>query len=290
MEYIYRHCRSFEADDDDPSSLRSRRLCAPVLRKRGKVWSLDFPVKEKVKLSDTAVLNRRIAAVDLGINNACTISIMRADGTIEGREFLSLPGETDRLSHALGRIKKAQMHGARKMPRLWASADGINDDIAVKTAQFIIDKAVLYDVDVIVFEHLDLNGRKRGRWKQKLHLWKSRHVQEITAHKAHRLGMRISRICAWNTSRLAFDGSGRVERGREAGLSSYSVCKFSTGKIYNCDLNASYNIGARYFIREITKSLPVTAGLQSGAKVPRICKRSTCTLSDLISLNAVLPA
>ena len=66
--------------------------------------------------------------------------------------------------------------------------------------------------------------------------------------------------------------------------------EFSTGKIYNCDLNASYNIGARYFIREIIKSLPVTKGQQLLAKVPEAVYRSTCTLSTLISLNAELCA
>ena len=34
------------------------------------------------------------------------------------------------------------------------------------------------------------------------------------------------------------------------------MCTFTNRKIYNCDLSASYNIDARYFIREILKSLP----------------------------------
>lgn len=49
-------------------------------------------------------------------------------------------------------------------------------------------------------------------------------------------------------------------RGKEADLLSYSLCRCQTGKQYNCDLNASYNIGARYDIRELLKTLPVTAG------------------------------
>ena len=112
----------------------------------------------------------------------------------------------------------------------------------------------------------------------------------MVTNKANRLGMRISHICAWGTSKLAYDGSGTVQRGRDAGFKSYSVCRFANGKIYNCDLSASYNIGARYFVRELTKSLPATARLQLQAKVPEACKRSTCTLSTLINLNAVLAA
>ncbi|MBQ6635934.1 MAG: transposase, partial [Lachnospiraceae bacterium] len=64
----------------------------------------------------------------------------------------------------------------------------------------------------------------------------------------------------------------------------------STGKVYNCDLNASYNIGARYFIRELIKPLPATAKQRLEAEVPSVSKRSTCTLSTLISLSAALAA
>ena len=213
---------------------------------------------------------------------------MHSDGTVLGRHFLKLPKEYDSLTHSVNRIKKAQQHGSRKAPKLWAKAKGINDNIAVKTAQFIMDIAVLYNADVIVFEHLDLNGRKRGSKKQKLNLWKARYVQSMVSDKAHRLGIRISRINAWGTSRFAYDGSGRVSRGREADLSSYSVCRFASGKIYNCDLNASYNIGARYFIREILKSLPAKERLALEAKVPQAARRSTCTLATLISLSGEL--
>ncbi len=96
------------------------------------------------------------------------------------------------------------------------------------------------------------------------------------------------RICARNASRFAFDGSGRVSRGKEADLPSYSLCRLASGKQYNCDLNASYNIGARYFIRERLKTLPATVGQAVTAKVPELAHRSTNTLSTLIRLSAEL--
>ena len=275
IDYITRRCQS-------------RKKCAPTLRKRGHEWYLDFPFEEEVTLTDTDTFHQTIAAVDLGINSAATVSIMRPDGTILGRHFCRLPREYDSLEHATNRIRKANQHGSLKTPRLWGKTKGINDDIAVKTAAFIIDAAILYNADTIVFEHLDRRGKKRGSRKQKLHLWRSQYVQSMVEHKAHRLGMHVSHICAWGTSRLAFDGSGRVLRGSEADLGSYSVCRFQNGKTYNCDLNASYNIGARYFIREILKSVPVKARLALEAKVPQAAKRSTCTLSVLINLNAEL--
>lgn len=272
VDYIERHCRT-------------RRECVPTLRKRGKEWFLDFSFEEKVTLKDTPIHERTTLAVDLGINNAATISVMCSDGTILGREFLSLTREQDCLMHSINRIKKAQQRGNRRTPRLWARAKGINHDIAVKTAQYITDIAILYDADVIVFEYLDRSGKKRGSGKQKLHMWRCNEVQAIVTDKAHRLGIRISRVNAWNTSRLAYDGSGPVERGIDG---NYSICRFKTGKIYNCDLSASYNIGARYFIREILKSCSEKKRLQLEAKVPQVCRRSTCTLSTLISLNAAL--
>lgn len=277
IDYINRYCQT-------------RKQCAPTLQKRGKEWFLDFPFEEKVKLCNADVNQQTILAVDLGINTAATISVMSSDGTILGRHFCRLSKEIDHLMHSINRIKKAQQHCNYKTPRLWARAKGINHDISVKTAQSIIDVAVLYNADIIVFEHLDRKGKLRGSKKQKLHMWRSQEVQAITTNKAHRLGMRISHICAWGTSKFAYDDSGMVLRGKDADLATYSVCKFTNGKIYNCDLSASYNIGARYFIREILKSLDESLRLDIEAEVPRCSKRSTCTLSTLISLNAVLAA
>lgn len=275
VDYINRHCGG-------------RKQCCPTLQKRGKEWFLDFPFEERVSLNNTPVSEQTIVAVDLGINTVATVSVMRSDGTILGRHFCKLSCEYDSLTHSVNRIKKAQQHGSHKNPGLWARTKGINHDIAVKTANYIMDIAIRYNADTIVFEHLDKNGKVRGSKKQRLKLWRSQEVQSIVTNKAHRLGMCISHICAWNTSRLAYDGSGLVSRGRDGGFKTYELCKFQNGKTYNCDLSASYNIGARYFIREILKSLDVSSRLLIEAKVPQCSKRSTCTLSTLINLNTEL--
>lgn len=275
MDYIARHCHD-------------RKQCAPTLQKRGHEWFLDFPFEEKCTLNDTSVFDRTIVAVDLGINTAATVSIMQSDGTILGRHFCKLPEETDRLMHSVNRVKKAQQNGNHKTPRLWAKVKGINHDISVKTAEFIIETAVSYNADVVVFEHLDKTGKVRGSKKQRIKLWRSQEVQSIVANRAHRLGMRISRVCAWGTSALAYDGSGRVLRGRDAGFNTFEICRFPNGKVYNCDLSASYNIGARYFIRKILKSLDENSRLRIEVKIPQCSKRSTCTFTTLINLNAEL--
>jgi hypothetical protein len=97
----------------------------------------------------------------------------------------------------------------------------------------------------------------------------------------------VSHICAWGTSKLAYDGSGVVLRGKDAGFNTYELCKFGNGKIYNCDLSASYNIGARYFIRELEKSTPAKKWSLIQAKVPECVKRTQCTYNTLVEILKV---
>ena len=112
-------------------------------------------------------------------------------------------------------------------------------------------------------------------------------IYKVLTQKAHQYGSRIARVNARYTSRLAFDGSGWAKRGSEiAPNTPYSTIQFATGKFYNADLNASYNIGARFFIRHLLKTVTVTQRLALEAKVPQVAKRSTCTLSDLINLRS----
>ena len=271
VDYIALHCAA-------------RNELSPALRKRGKKWYLDFSFEEKVILKKVSLDTQLVLGVDLGINNACVCSVMDPKGTIIGRRFKKLPVEQDSLERALRRIRKAQSNGAKRTPRLWARANGVNQDIAVKTANFIAGVANEFKVDVIVMEPLDLAGRKRGSKRQRLHHWRAKSVQKMVEHKAHRCGIRIRRVCAWNTSKLAFDGTGVVTRD----TNNYSMCTFQTGKRYSCDLSASYNIGARYFLREYEKSISVTKWRRISAKVPGCAKRVTRTLDTLIRVCAEL--
>jgi IS605 OrfB family transposase len=279
VRYIQKHCKL-------------KKEYVPTLKQEGKCWYLVFPFSDEAKFETPDIQDQTICAVDLGLNNNATCSIMRSDGTVIGRKFINLSVEKDHLEKAVNRVKKAQQHGARRTPVKWKHVNNLNTDISRKTAKVIIDFAVLYNADVIVFEFLDTTGKIKGSQKQRLHLWRKREIQKIIEHKAHILGIRISRICAWNTSRLAFDGSGKVERGTyiQNGEQkyNYSICTFQSGKRYNCDLNASYNIGARYFIRELLKSDSVMNRLPSQTKDSDYGTGSTRTLSTLIRLDADL--
>lgn len=282
----------------------------PTLERRGKVWSLRFACTQESELTDTAPHEGRVLGVDLGLNTCATCCVMEPDGTVAGRVFIDFPAEKDRLEHARNRVRKAQQAfsghgiygGGARMPRLWAKVDGINRDLAGKVASAIVDAAALYSCDYIVFENL--SGCRGG--KRNLSLWRKQEIQRVAAHRAHVLGMRVRTVCAWNTSRLAFDGSGRVYRGKRGleqavadgvigrqradklGRVNAQTCVLPSGKAYNCDLNASYNIAARFLVREILKSLPETARLGMQAKVPACSKGTTATLSALIDLRAAL--
>ena len=133
-------------------------------------------------------------------------------------------------------------------------------------------------------DYLRKNWSDVQKSRQKLHMWKKSSVQKITEHKAHRLGMRVSRVCAWNTSALAYDGSGEVRR--DPGNRSLAV--FTNGKQDNSDLSASYNIGARYLIREHIKPVPETERSALEAKVPAVRRRTSCVYADLLALIRVM--
>ena len=162
----------------------------------------------------------------------------------------------------------------------WAYAKRLNIELGRKIAKEIVFYASENKADVIVFEYLEMKGKLSGKKKQKLQMWRKRDIQKRCGQQAHRKGIRISRICAWNTSRLAFDGSGEIARDTR----DHRLCTFQTGKRYNCDLSASYNIGARYFIREILKPLPETERSLLEAKVPAVKRRTSCVYTDLREL------
>ena len=272
MEYLRKHWTGVKAS-------------APTLEKRHRKYFLRFSYEENRELADRPVQEQRICAVDLGINTDAVCSIMKADGTVCARKFINFADEKDRLWKVLNRIrKKNREHGPKSAENLWKYAVRCNEELSKKTASAIVRFAQENHADVIVFEHLEMKGKIRGKRKMRLHIWKKRGVQKTCAHMAHRIGMRVAHVCAWKTSALACDGSGKVERDPD----NYSLCTFRNGKRYNCDLSASYNIGARYFIRELTKPMPVTAWSVLEAEVPAVRRRSSCVYADLARLHTVM--
>ena len=258
---------------------------SPVLVKRHRKYYLQFAFEQQVCLTQKPAGERKICAVDLGINTDAVCSIMTADGTVVARKFINFPTEKDHLWHVLGRVKRKQReNGPSGVRGLWAYAGRLNEEIARKTAGAITAFACAHGADVIVFEHLEMQGAGRGKNRQKLHMWKKQEVQKLVEHQAHRAGMRVSRVNAWKTSALAYDGSGRVKR--DPG--NHTLATFGNGKQYNCDLSASYNIGARYYIRELLKPASETERSALEAKVPAVQRRTSCVYADLLELRKAM--
>jgi IS605 OrfB family transposase len=264
-------------------SIRDYKICNPSLVKRRKMFALHFPFEKKITLNKTKLKDQVVVAVDLGLTKSAVCSAMDAKGTVTDRLFIDQPVEKDRMQTKLNKLKQVQRLSGLKnrYPNHWRKINNYQKQIVQDTVNQIVDFAVKNDADVIVFEYL---GKiKGGKIKQRLHHWAKDRIQEKVEHKAHREGIRVRRVSARNTSKLAFDGSGVVKRNNKKDL-----CTFTGGKVYHSDLNASYNIGARYYIREKLKPLSAKKRLFLEAKVPSLAKRTSCTLDSLISLNKAI--
>lgn len=291
---------------------------APTLEKRHGKFFLRFSFTEKVDLLETPFEKQTICAVDLGLNTDAVCSIMDAGGTVLARKFINFASEKDHLYHVLNEIKKLQrkygnINGA--VSNKWEYARRLNDELAKHISAEIVDFAKQHGVYCIVFEHLNFKGKIRGRKKQRIAMWKKNSIQTYVEHKAHRFGIHISHVCAWKTSSLAYDGSGEVIRGRKSltdreivelvqlrdrkeplpkdgrpiTYTNNQTCTFLNGKEYNCDLNASYNIGAKYFIRSIVNELTDEDKEALFKKIPDAQNTTKRTLSTLWMLNSIKP-
>lgn len=262
------------------------KQCNPKLVKQGRKYFLSFAYEKEVKLHKLKEDKTRILAIDLGLTNSAVCCVMNSDGTVLDRLFIKQAREKDHLFHLVNQLKKAQRQtrGAA-CPRYWNAIKGIQKQMTNDTAHQIIEFASKYKVHTIVFEYLGqmrvpkgMYGAKKLRFK--LHYWRKIGIQNKVEEMAHYLGMRISRVLARGTSMYAYDGTGEVIRSDRKDL-----CEFSEGKQYHADLNASYNIGARFFIRAAIKPLSEKRRLVLGAKVPEVLVRTEQTLSTLYKLQ-----
>ena len=232
----------------------------PEIKIIGKKIYIKFSFEiEDVKLQNKELNKRIICGVDLGVNNDATISIMNYEGTILGRHFINTNNK-DLMNHLLNKKRKIQRNsGNYKYLRnlhINNKINSINENIVNHTVNQIIKICLSYGVDVIVFENLRHKFKKAKKsFRARLHRWRKIAIYNKAYEMAHRNGIRVSTVNPNGTSKYAYDGSGLVERDND----NYSICKFVSGKIYNCDLSASYNIAARYYIRETLKPLDVNS-------------------------------
>lgn len=223
-------------------------LKSPSLILSGKRCHLSAPVK----LVPIAIPERgRVCAVDVGINTLATASIIESSGTVVARKFFHQAADIDRRNRRAQLIRRKARKTA-KLSRgfcksLYRKARHINEQIAQLTSRQLVDFARQNGASVIVLENLKgwrpRGGKKRSTMRQKFHNWLHRRLAALIEMKFEEHGGKVEYVYARGTSSWAFDGSGLLKRDSK----QYEIATFSTGKVYNCDLNASYNIGARYW-------------------------------------------
>jgi IS605 OrfB family transposase len=233
----------------------------------------DLPRIKTKKFLDQVCLQTTdvVCSVDQGMNKQAVCSIVRSDGTVLARKFISHDMHIDRRNKVLVQISnkaRATMGKKGKLSKgfcktLYRRAAGINTHIARETAHQIMAFAHGHGVHTIVFENLKYwrpkGGRKRSSLKEKFHGWLHRLLVKQVSQTAEERGIRIWTVPPRGTSSWAYDGSGRVKRGRVY----YGRCVFVSGKEYDCDLSASYNIAARFFVQRAA-SLERAAARKAG--------------------------
>jgi putative transposase len=226
---------------------------SPALVVNKHTCQLSMPVEvRKIDLPESP----NVCSVDMGINNAATASIVGRDGTVKARKFINPARDIDRRNKRRMMIahKSKQTRNLTKLdlPKgfskgLYRKSSNINLEISKTVSRCIIEFAKTQNVKVIVFENLDgwkaKAGKKGTLQKQKFHLWCHRKIVELTTNRWTEFGGKLVFVNPKYTSAYAFDGSGKVKRDK----TNYSLSLFTTGKRYHSDLNASYNIGARYW-------------------------------------------
>ena len=265
----------------NPNNVRK----SPYLIVNDKRCHLSVPFQIKIpKLKET----ESVLAVDLGINTTATVSVVNFDGTVSYREFIHPGRDIDRRDKRLKRIsKKASLTGKLQQGfarGLYRKAGNVNREIGQKVSSKLVQIAKQYKVKYIVFEYLKSwrpkGGKKRSTLKQRFHGWLHRRIVNLTEMKWSELGGSLGFVNPRGTSSYAYDGSGKLRRSS----TNYELAVFASGKQYNCDLSASYNIGARFILKLLGRNSSQDKQGQNSYLSPR----SRATLSMLWSCRSTL--
>ncbi|NEP37344.1 transposase [Moorena sp. SIO3B2] len=246
------------------TSLRERHLVASnkimspslVLNERGYYLSVPFACKPEKRKPEA-----NVTAVDLGINTTATIAVVTHSGTVIHREFVHPGRDIDRrdkrLKSVSTRASKTMGKGGRLhkgfCSKTYEKCRRINHQIGHIVSKRIVEIAEQFNsvrvawptALAIVFENLKgwkpKGGKKRSNLRQRFHGWLKAKIRNFTEMKWAELGGKVIEVVAAYTSKLAYDGSGKVRRSSK----NYSLATFPSAKRFNADLNGAYNIGAR---------------------------------------------
>lgn len=221
--------------------------------------------------------NKNVVAVDLGINTTATVSVVTFDGTVIHREFIHPGRDIDRRDK---RLKSVSMRASSTMGKggklhkgfcsnTYRKCRNINRQIAHIVSKQIVNIAQQFNAEAIVFENLKgwkaKGGRKRSTLRQRFHGWLKAMIRDCTEMKWQEVGGKTMDVIAAYTSKLAYDGSGIVQRDSK----NYALAKFTSGKQYNGDLNGSQNIAARGILKLVHRKDNEGRSSRSSGRSPR---------------------
>lgn len=264
----------------------SNEQLSPSLITDGKRWHLSVPFACHPQERHP---NTHVVGVDLGINTTATVSVVTFDGTVIHREFIHLGRDIDRrdkrLKSVSTRARKTMGKGGKLhkgfCSHTYRKCRNINQNIAHHVSKRIVAIAQQFNAQALVFEHLKgwrPKGGKRGSTlRQRFHGWLKAMIRNFTAQKWQEVGGQVIDVVAAYTSKLAYDGSGLVQRDPK----NYALAQFPSGKRYNCDLNGSQNIAARGILKLTCRK----DSEEYSGKSSRYSPRSWACLCDLWNRN-----
>ncbi len=185
--------------------------------------------------------DQNVVAVDLGINTTATVTVVTFNGTVSQREFIHPGRDIDRRDK---RLKSVSTRASKTMGKggnlhkgfcsnTYRKCRHINQQIAHIVSKRIVVIAKQFNAEAIVFENLKgwkaTGGRKRSNLRQRFHGWLKAMIRDYTEMKWQEVGGKTIDIVAAYTSKLAYDGSGVVQRDSK----NYALAKFTSGKRYN---------------------------------------------------------
>lgn len=265
---------------------KAKKVYSPSLVFKYHKFYLAFPLEYGCTgFPNVPIENQTVLAVDLGINHGAVCSVIDARGNIANRMFDPFGKERSALDSCIKAIRHVQRKSGigQSLSAVYQKLNGIKENYVKQLAHWIVKQAVAHKVYGIVLEHLE-KMKARGRKKDRIHHWCKSRICEYIKGMAFRYGIRVFKINPKNTSKLAYDGSGEVKRDNN----NFSLCTFASGKRYACDLSASYNIGARYFLRAIMNAMTSESWEQLKAEVPELATRTRWTMSVLWKVSSIL--
>lgn len=231
---------------------------SPVLHYDGQGFTLNILYTKSVMYPDSIDV---ICAVDIGVNYPAVAVIMTCAGRILAKLFVKGGVNEERIRKGLRRIDYAHRSGSHSTRRISRDIRNHNDALVKEAVRKILDFAMKYNATCIVMENLDakeLHGKKKGsngnarkmNRKARLAQWKVAEMQKRLKEGAHFRGIRYETVNPWGTSKLYNKGDGdRIKRDNH----DRSKAAAPDGTPIPADLNAAINIGARFFVRQLSK-------------------------------------